>query len=118
MFQDKHHLIFDRVSWTSRPEAKRLREDRSLIVRLDRSEHNELHRHAVAIPLLGYHALVRTLRDYEAGDTPLESVDNLMSTIEKVGQHPAAHPIEKKLSELAVWALDLERPFIADKRYE
>jgi hypothetical protein len=118
MFRDKHHLIFDRVSWTSRPEAKKLRENPSLIVRLDRSEHSELHRHTVAVPLLGYHALVRTLRDYEPGATPLESVENLMATIEGVGNHPRAHPIEKSLTELAVWALDLERPFIADKQYE
>lgn len=118
MFRDNHHLIFDRVSWTSRPEAKAIRENKSLIVRLDRAEHNELHKHCVAVPLLGYHALMRTNRLFEPQATPLASIENLMGSIEKAVDHPKAHPIERQLGELAVWALDLERPFIADKRYE
>lgn len=118
MFRDNHHILHDRVSWTSRPEAKALREDRSLIVKLDRSEHNEIHRHTVAVPLLGYRALVRTRREYEAGNTPLESIENLMAAIEVAQKHPRAHPIERELAGLAIWSLDLVRPFVAEKRYE
>lgn len=118
MFRDRHHLVFDRVSWSSRPEAKRIREDKSLIVRLDRIDHDELHRHTVPVPLLGYHALVRTFKSYEPGDTPLESIENLMGSIEQAVNHPKAHPLERELGGLAVWALDLERPFIAEARYD
>jgi hypothetical protein len=41
-------------------------------------------------------------------------MDNLMLAIEKAGNHPRAHIVEKKLAELAVWAIDLQRPFIAE----
>lgn len=118
MFHDRHHIIYDKSSWTSRPEAKALREDPSLIIRLDRLEHNEIHRFGTALPLLGYYALTRVQRDYEPGPTPLRSVENLMGAIEHSSEHPKTHPIQKQLAELAVWALDLQRPFIAGKSYE
>lgn len=118
MFQDRHHLLSPRQEWRLRPEAKALREDRSLIVRLDRSEHNEIHRHCPPVPLLGFYALQRVNKLYEPGDTPLESIENLMQSIEASAKHPRVHEIEKQLAGLAVWSLDLQRPFIADKRYE
>ena len=117
MYRDKHHLIFDRVSWSSRPEARALRNEPSLALHLPRPEHELIHSNCPAIPLLGYHGLVRTLKYYEPGDTPFESVSNLMGAIEQSTQHPAVHPIERDLAELAVRALDLERPFILGKGY-
>lgn len=113
MYRDNHHLLFSRQEWSLRPEAKALRENKSLIVNATRAEHEELHRNCPAVPLLGYSALVRVLCDYEPGNNQLESIENLMRSIDKAGSHPKAHPVEKKLSELTVWALDLQRPFIA-----
>lgn len=112
MFQDAHHIIHERKEWSLRPEAKSIRETPSLIVRMDRSEHNEIHRNCPAIPLLGYHALVRTRQAFEEGDSPLESMENLMTAIEAASKHPKANTIEKHLAELAVWAIDLQRPYI------
>lgn len=114
MWRDSHHLIFNKQEWSLRPDAKTLREQPSLIFSLSRSEHNEIHRNVPAVPLLGYHALQRTLAMYEAGDTPIQSIDNLMTAMEHAANHPKAHIIEKHLAELAIWAVDLQKPFIAE----
>lgn len=112
MFKDRHHIIHGRREWEARPEAKSIRETPSLIVRMDREDHTELHRNCPAIPLLGYHALMRTRQLYEENENPLKSMENLMTAIEKASTHPKTHPVEKGLAELAVWAIDLQRPYI------
>lgn len=119
MRRDRHHILFDRVAWTQRPESKVLRRSESLIVTLDRDTHNELHKHCPSIPALGFYALQRVNRDFEpVYNDKLASVDNLMLAIEESAKHPKTHEIERRLAGLAVWALDLQRPFIVESRYE
>lgn len=113
MFKDAHHIIHENREWSLRPEAKSIRETPSLIVKIDREEHNELHRTCPAIPLLGYHALIRTRKTFEVGDNPIQSMENLMRSIEEASNHPRAHEVEKHLAELAIWAIDLQRPFVS-----
>jgi len=113
MYKDGHHIIHNRMEWSLRPEAKLIRDTPSLIVRMDRSDHDEIHRYCPPVPLLGYHALIRTLQTFEQGETPLKTMDNLMYSIEIASKHPKAHEIEKQLANLAIWAIDLQRPFIA-----
>ena len=114
MFRDAHHSLFNRQEWSMRPEAKKLRETPTLITKMERSDHDLIHRHCPPVPLLGYYALVRTLHTFQEGDNSLESIENLMRAIEKSSTHPKTHEIERRLSDLAVWSLDLQRPFIAD----
>lgn len=114
MWKDSHHVLHNKQEWSLRPDAKALREHPSLLVRLDRSEHNEIHRECPAVPLLGYHALQRTLSFYEPGHNTIQSVDNLMKAMEHAANHPKAHIIEKHLAELAIWSIDLQKPFIAE----
>lgn len=114
MYRDAHHILHNKQEWSLRPDAKTLREDPSLITSVTRAEHNEIHKNVPAVPLLGYHALQRTLAVYEPGGTNIESIDNLMKAIEHAADHPKAHIIEKHLAELAIWSIDLQRPFIAE----
>lgn len=114
MWKDSHHLLHNKQEWSLRPDAKTLREHPSLIFPITRAEHNEIHKHYPAVPLLGYYALQRTLAMYEPGDTPVESIDNLMKSMEHAANHPKAHIIEKHLAELAIWAIDLQKPLIAE----
>ena len=117
MYNDRHHLIYDRVSWTSRPEARQLRENKGLIVSIPRIEHEQNHRQTTAVPLLGYYALRRTLNIFERGDTAIETVENLMTAIETTSRHPKAHEIERDLSQLAIRAIELQRDFLLDIGY-
>lgn len=114
--QDRHHILFNRQEWSLRPDALSLRENPALIATMDRQVHNELHDHCPAVPLLGHHALLRTLNFFESSPDQLESMDNLMKSIEQASNHPKAHIIEKHLAELAVWSIDLQTPFVADAR--
>lgn len=116
MFKDGHHILHNKQEWTLRPDAKKLRETPTLVPRLDRVTHNEIHRYAPAVPLLGYHALQRTLSFFEEGDTTIQSVENLMRAIEHAANHPKAHIIEKHVAELAIWAIDLQRPFLVNNQ--
>lgn len=106
---DKHHLLHTRSDWTSNKTAKRLRDTPQLVPRIDRELHNEIHRLAPAVPLLGYHALYRVYRDFEPTSTAWGSAESLMRTIEQASQHPRSHPIESNLAELAVQSIDIQR---------
>src|SRR4051812_45788791 len=113
-FRDKHHVLHHRQEWTLRPEAERLRETRTLMPSIERSVHNEIHATCPPIPLLGYHALRMVNSRFEEGRTTIESMDNLMFAIETSARHPRAHPLELDLADLAIHAIDLQRPLLAE----
>lgn len=111
---DAHHLLFERFSWNSRPESAALRAEPTLIPTIPRRTHNEIHATIPAVPLLPLHGLMRVWSRFEPGDTTMQSVDNLMSTIEQATKHPKMKPLEKELCHLAVRAIDLQRPLLRE----
>lgn len=115
MYRDGHHLFHTKRDWQSRPEARRIRETPELIVRMDRERHNELHSKCPAVPLLGYHALVRVNSDFEPvpGDT-LATIDNVLLAMDKASKHPKAHYIERASTALSIWALELQLPHVRE----
>lgn len=112
---DRHHILHHKQEWTLREKAELLRESPPLIPSIPREVHNEIHANCPPVPLLGYHALARTLSSYVPlwGDT-LGSMDNLMFAMEEAQSHPRAHAIERDLAELAIQAVDLQRPYIRE----
>lgn len=106
---DKHHILNPRQEWTLRPQAEWLREQPTLVPRIDRDIHDVLHRVTPPVPLLGYHALRIVANDFVPGRTTMESIDRLATSIEYAAEHPRAHPLEVDLAELAVNALMLQR---------
>lgn len=110
--RDRHHILHNRIEWTARPQAAELRERPELIPTLDRSVHNEVHRIAPPVPLLGYYALTRTLALYEPQPTTIESLDNLILAVDKASQHRKAHRIERSLADLAIEALEIQRAIL------
>lgn len=110
---DKDHVLWTEQHWSSNKAANQLRTQSSLIIQLDRDTHEAKHRTVPPVPLLGHYALNKTLRLYEPGSTPIRSIDNLLSAIEVAANAPRAHEIEKYLAELAIWAIELQKPFIA-----
>ncbi len=112
---DVHHLVYQRQEWTLRPQAEAIRESPGLKIRLARSDHNYLHTKVEPIPLLGYHALCATLREYEdvPGDT-IASMDNLLFAIEKSNHGRQVKPIERSLGELTMAAVEHERDILKE----
>lgn len=93
-----------------RKEAEYLREVPELVPRLDRGFHEYVHRNSPAVPLLGYFALSGVAKYFEPvrHDT-LATIDNLMGAIESSTMHWNTHDIDKRLGELAVEALEIQR---------
>jgi len=113
-YQDGHHVIFNRQEWNLRPEAQAIREHPSLIPRLDRAVHEELHRECPPVPLLGFYALKRTLKEWYPQRDTLESMDSLLFAMDLAAQSEKAHLIESELVRLAMQAVELQKPFIKE----
>lgn len=114
MKMEKHHTLFNRYAWTANQNLEALREDRRLIVPLDPDTHRELHKEVSHVPPLSYHMARHVLRaysEYEA-DTYLHNVENLQRSIEHAKSHPRADRIEREVASTALYALDLQKPFI------
>ena len=111
---DRHHILHTRVDWEARKESGLLRRMNSLIVPIDRLSHNEIHKECPSVPVLGHYAVLRTLRDYLPGNDAMESIDNLLFSMEDAIDHPRMHPLERTLGELTMQAIELQRPFIQD----
>jgi len=111
---DGHHIIHTKAHYTISPEARQLRNEPSLIPRIDRDAHNELHANCPAVPLLGYHTLNRVVKDFYPQRTTLASIDDLLFAIENAARHEKAHPIESKLAFLAIEAIELQVPYIRE----
>lgn len=69
------------------------------------------------MPLLGIHSLHLVVNRFKVtGDSPIKDIELLQSIIEQTKKQPQAHAIERDLVDLAVWALDLQKPFIKEGR--
>lgn len=109
---NRHHILFNKREWESRPQYKSLRENTGLIVPMDNEVHNELHRAVPFVPLLGYHGIVAVQREFYRGRSHLESVDNLLFAIQESMRHPRETEIEKRLSGIALDTIEQQRPYI------
>lgn len=109
---DKHHILHDRQEWELRPQGLYLRQQPTLIPRMERPVHDELHRIAPPVPLLGYFALLHVDGLFKPASDTLGSLDNLMLAIDKASRHERARPFEAKLAQLAIEALDMQRDFL------
>jgi len=114
MLKNRHHPIHDRQEWTLRPEAEYIREHPTLIFPMEVPLHSHLHNVCPSIPLLGVHALKFIVREWEPDTDKLVSLENLQTTIAAAGNHHKAHPVERQLGDLAIHAIDLQKPFLRE----
>ena len=110
----RHHIMHEAASHNSRAESRYLRNQPTLIPRIDRLAHNEIHDVCPAVPLLGSYALQSVVRTFEPGRDTFESVSNLLSSIELASRHPKSHRIETELAQLSIQAIEMQMPFIKD----
>lgn len=113
-YRDGHHILHNRQEWSLRPEAQYIREHPSLIPRIPREVHEELHKACPPVPLLGFYALKRTVKMWTPDNFTLASIDNLQFAIEDAAKHEKSHEIESQLAYLAIEALELQKPFIRE----
>lgn len=111
---DRHHILHERKGWEARPQGKELRSTPSLVPAMDRETHNALHAACPEVPMLGYYALVRILKTFQPTYDTLDTMDDLLYSINEASKHPKAHDIERQLCQLALQAVDLQRPFVRE----
>lgn len=111
---DRHHVLFDSNAWSQRIESVYLRSTESLVPRMERSLHNELHKECPIVPVLGFHALQRVIRTFQPLGETLEDIDLLQMSIDKATRHPKTHPLERSLAQLTIHSIDLQKPFLQE----
>ncbi len=116
MSMERHHGAFDRISWSARKEGRAIRNNPRNIYWMEHDPHRELHDAVPFVPVLGWQALQSVLREYEPSNDPGLNLDNLIKAIEITKQHPKACDLERSIADLAIYAFDLQRPFILDNR--
>jgi len=111
---DRHHVLFNKREWESRPQYKELRENPGLIVPIDRDVHNEIHRNVSQVPILGYYGILAVNREFYRGRTHLDTVDNLLFALEKTSEYERLSDIDRSLASIALQAVEIQRPFIIE----
>ena len=108
----RHHVSFDRLSHTARKESAFIRS--SIVPLMYDEPHVELHKHSPVVPVLAYYALSKVVRLFEPHGTTMERIESLQHSIDEVIKNPRMHPVERGIGDLAIWALDVQKPFIID----
>ena len=115
---NRHHILFDRRTWTATDTGRKLRDVPLLIPKIDVDTHKELHRACPTVPVLGHHAMASTFHNLELGRNTPETIDNLLQGIDKASRNPKAHEIERQICLLAIAAIELQRPYILEGAIE
>lgn len=109
---DRHHVLFNKREWESRPQYREMRSNAGLIIPIDREAHNELHRSVSQVPVLGYYGILAVQREFYRGRTHLETVDNLLFALDKSSENEKLSDMDKALASLALQAVETQRQFI------
>ena len=110
---EPHHVLFERLEWSKRYEAKRLRNNHLLIPPIDGDVHCELHKDCPPVPLLGSMAIMMVSDHFEPGHDHMSSINNLLHAIDSI-EHSKLHPVTKQLAQLALFAVELQLPYIRE----
>lgn len=107
-----HHILFDRTQWESSELSLKLRDKSSLLVFMDIDEHRELHAHCPSVPLMSHYIQDMTLRELKSSSDPIIALSNLELAIERAQHRQQANDLEKRLADLTLEAIELQKPFI------
>ncbi len=111
----KHHVLFPGKVHEAHPATKEIRRNHWLQVPILQIGHTALHNEVTIVPSLDRYTAARVLRDYvpHRGDY-VRSVEDLMFTIEDALKHPRTTAIEISNAQVAVYALELQLPFLKE----
>lgn len=108
----RHHILHERAFWNAHKSAMRLRTTHSLIPRIYRSTHDELHDNCPPVPILGTYALFRTAMAFEPVGETFQDIDLLCKAIDRGTKR--SHPLERDVGGLAIESIRNQIPFIRD----
>lgn len=99
---DRHHLLFERNNWDATAPGRTLRATPSLIPKLDREVHEQIHRDIPSIPILGHAAMLAIrMRFNPTGDT-LRDMDGFALAYDRATKSPRSHQAERDIAGIAI----------------
>jgi hypothetical protein len=108
-----HHVLNYRAQWDAMPATKMLRAQPGLLVPGWRRPHDELHRAVEYVPPLSMYIAQSALNGYiDYPEDHLRSMDSFMLATEQATKHRRATPMEVAVANLAIQAVDLQKPFV------
>lgn len=111
---DNHHILSYRAQWDAMIATAALRAMPGLIALGPRPIHDETHRAVEYVPPLSIHIAQHTYNYYEdVPDDNLQSMDNFMMAVERATKHRRATPVEIEIAKMAISAVDLQKPYVA-----
>lgn len=110
----RHHILFPAQEWMLRPEGRNIRTTPSMIISLNRADHDIVHDALPIIPALGHNTLRAVSRLWVPERNTYRDLDNLCRAIGQAALHERSHPIESGLAELTIEALELEKQALKD----
>lgn len=110
-----HHILHHKKQHEATPDNDFLRRRApGMMARMAIDAHDELHQNCPGVPPLDVWTAMRVRRLYVPTDNPLQGIENYMRAVEQAMKHPRSHHIERALSQLAIHAVDLQRPYIRE----
>jgi len=110
---NSHHVLFERVLWTSNKELNRLRSTSELIPKIGVVAHKGLHRAIEQVPPPDHHMLRRINREfYPAKKDTIGTIRNLQESVGLAMDNPYVSDLACSLGLLIMGALELQIPFI------
>lgn len=113
--KSKHHLLYYRTHWESHPTLLQLRSKEQLLVPLDPDAHDEVHRAVSHVPAISANMAAKTLKSfngYRRTDDPIRAAENFQRAVENAMKDRRMDNIERLVGELAIYAIDLQKPFL------
>lgn len=83
-----------------------------MIALLDPEVHDALHDACPGVPPLDVWTAQRVRRLYVPTPDPILATEHYMRAVEQAMQSPKSHTIERQVASLAIFAVDLQRPFL------
>lgn len=110
---NRHHILFERTDWAQRKESRQLRSTHLLIPKIERFAHDELHEdYETIVPVLGAHALRLVTREFVPSNNTMDTVDNLLMSIDKANRHHSTFNNERDLGQRAIQAIERQKYFL------
>jgi hypothetical protein len=109
---NRHHLLFERTAHSANVYNKTLRNSMGLVALIDVEAHKELHRSCPPVPPLSPYVAQRARNLYIPSPHPLRGIDGYLTAVQEAVQHPSTHEIERRMAELTMQAVEIQKPFV------
>jgi len=108
----RHHIAHEAVFWNAHSSTRAIRQTHSLIPRIDRGVHDELHRACNPVPVLSTYVMNRVNMQFEPIDSTFRDIDLLCRAFDRATKRSTT--IEREMAGLAIESIRAQIPYIQE----